>query len=70
MCSLMDIPIDLNKGNQHCVEPWNEDKLRRFKQMSDLSKIWVIIIDEISTVNPYMIGYQNARLQTAYVSTA
>ena len=38
--------------------------------MFDLSKIWIIIIDEISTVKPYMIGYLNARLQTAYASTA
>ena len=70
MCSLMDIPIDLNKSDQHRVEPWSEDKLRRFKQMFDLSKIWIIVIDEISTVKPYMIGYLNARLQTAYASTA
>ena len=60
MCSLMDIPIDLNKSDQHRVEPWSEDKLRRFKQMFDLSKIWIIVIDENSTVKPYMIGYLNA----------
>ena len=70
MCSLMDIPIDLKKGEQHRVKPWNADKLRRFKQMFDLIKIWIIVIDEISTVKPYMIGYLNARLQTAYTSTA
>ena len=70
MCSLMDIPNDLNKGNQHRVKPWNKDKLRRFKQMFDLSKIWIIVIDEISMVKPYMVGYLNARLQTAYASTA
>ena len=70
LCSFMDIPINVRKDDLNRVIPWNEDKLRRFKQAFDLDKIWVIIIDEISTVYPYMIGYLNARLQAAYASTA
>ncbi|KAL7552147.1 hypothetical protein ACHAWF_015363 [Thalassiosira exigua] len=70
LCSLMDIPIEYKKNDQCRVKPWDENKLRRFKQMFDLDKIWSIVIDEISTVKPYMLGYLNARLQHACGSSA
>ena len=40
-----------------------------FKNKYDMSKISCIIIDEISTLKPYMMAYLNARLQTACNST-
>ena len=39
--------------------------MEKFKLMFDVDKISAIIIDEISTVKPYMLGYLNQRLQIA-----
>lgn len=64
LLALMDIPT-IYKGDQQRVTPWKEEKLMKFKQLYNLDKISVIIIDEISTVKPYMLGFLNARLQAA-----
>ena len=68
MHALMDIPIEFNKSNQQKIKPWNEDKLRNFKRLYDLDRISVIVVDEISTVKPFVLGYLNARLQEACCS--
>ena len=65
LISMMDIPIEFKKNTQQRINEWNPAKLRMFKNMYDLSKISAIIIDEISTVKPYMLAYLNSRLQTA-----
>ena len=44
---------------------WNPAKLEIFKKLYDVDRISSIIIDEISTVKPFMLGYLNARLQKA-----
>ena len=68
LMSMMDIPIDCSKDQQR-VREWDERKLLMFKKKYDMSKISCIIIDEISTLKPYMLAYLNARLQTACNST-
>ena len=68
LLALMDIPTDFNKNNQQRVKDWKQEKLQEFKKKYDLDRISVIVIDEISTVKPYMLGYLNARLQTACCS--
>ena len=40
-----------------------------FKKRFDMTKVSCIILDEISTVKPYMLAYLNSRLQTACNST-
>ena len=68
LMSMMDIPIDCSKDQQR-VREWDERKLLMFKKKYNISKISCIIIDEISTLKPYMLAYLNARLQTACNST-
>ncbi|KAL7549421.1 hypothetical protein ACHAWF_014405, partial [Thalassiosira exigua] len=70
LCSLMDTPIEFKKGEQFRIRPWEKNKLQQFKQMFDVDKIWSIVLDEISTVKPYMLGYLNAWLQQACGSNA
>ena len=65
MISTMDIPIEFKKDAQQRIHEWDQEKLRTFKNRFDLTKISAIIIDEISTVKPYMLAYLNSRLQTA-----
>ena len=67
LMALMDIPTE-HKGVQQRVTPWKEEKLLKFKRMYDMDGISVIVIDEISTVKPYMLGFLNTRLQTACCS--
>ena len=65
LCSMMDIPITMKNEADSRVTEWNANKLEAFKKMYDVERISAIIIDEISTVKPYMLGYLNARLQKA-----
>lgn len=65
LCSMMDIPIIMKNEADSRVKEWNADKLEAFKKRYNVEKISAIIIDEISTVKPYMLGYLNARLQKA-----
>jgi len=62
-----NIPV-FNKGQTVTYRPWNEDSLlalkRRFGQNVD--NICAVIIDEISTVQPYMLAYLNARMQELF----
>ena len=64
LLALMDIPTEY-QGGQQKVTPWKEEKLMKLKRKYNLDRISAIIIDEISTVKPYMLGYLNARLQVA-----
>ena len=62
---MMDIPITMKNEADSRVTEWNANKLEAFKKMYDVERISAIIIDEISTVKPYMLSYLNARLQKA-----
>ena len=64
LMALMDIPRE-NKSGQQKVKPWDDKKLMKLKRLFDLNRISTIIIDEISTVKSYMLGYLNNRLQVA-----
>ena len=61
LIKLLDIPIQRKKGKQR-VRGWSMKKLETFKNVFDLSNVSAIIIDEISTIQAYMLGYINVRL--------
>jgi len=66
---LFDIPIidkDEGEGQMKRIKPWSDKKRKRFLQRYDLKRISCIIVDEISTVKPYMLAYLNARLMELY----
>ena len=70
LMGLFDIPV-IEKGKDEETKksriiPWNGDKRKAFKKRYDLERISCIIIDEISTVKPYMLAYLNARLMDLY----
>jgi hypothetical protein len=71
LLGLFDIPIiEKGKGEPTSVlnriRPWSESKRKKFKLRYDLDKISCIIVDEISTVKPYVLAYLNARLMELY----
>ena len=71
LLGLFDIPvIDKGDGTEETkkkrIIPWSSDKRRRFLDRYDLDRISCIIVDEISTVKPYMFAYLNARLMELY----
>ena len=47
---------------------WDQDKLQNFLKYYDVDKISAIIIDEVSTMKPYMVAYLNTILQGAFQS--
>jgi hypothetical protein len=69
LCSLFDIPTERvnrkEKGGpdiKKVILPWSEDKKKRFIKMYDVEKISCLVVDEISTLRPYMLAYLSARL--------
>jgi len=70
LIGLFDIPvIDKDEGGVHMrtrITPWSDKKRTRFLQRYDLERISCIIVDEISTVKPYVLAYLNARLMELY----
>jgi len=69
LIDLFDIPIidkDEGEGQMKRIKPWSDKKRKRFLQRYDLKRISCIIVDEISTVKPYMLAYLNARLMELY----
>ena len=71
LLGLFDIPIiEKGKGEPASVlnriRPWSDAKRKKFKLRYDLDKISCIIVDEISTVKPYVLAYLNARLMELY----
>jgi len=70
LMGLFDIPV-IQKGKDEETKksriiPWNGDKRKAFKKRYDLERISCIVVDEISTVKPYMLAYLNARLMDLY----
>ena len=59
---LLDVSIQ-RKNDKQYVRGWSMTKMETFKNMFDLSNISAIIIDEISTIQAYMLGYINVHLQ-------
>lgn len=57
-----DVPINLVPPYVDRTCPWNPDKLERFKQNIDLDRLSLIIIDEASTLKPWMFAYLDDRL--------
>ena len=71
LLGLFDIPIiEKGKGEPASVlkriRPWSDAKRKKFKLRYDLDRISCIIVDEISTVKPYVLAYLNARLIELY----
>jgi len=69
LIDLFDIPVidkDEGEGQMKRIKPWSDKKRKRFLQRYDLKRISCIIVDEISTVKPYMLAYLNARLMELY----
>ena len=71
LLGLFDIPIiEKGKGETTSVlnriKPWSDAKRKKFKLRYDLDRISCIIVDEISTVKPYVLAYLNARLMELY----
>ena len=71
LIGLFDIPV-IEKGDgsdqskYNVIKPWSDEKRKAFKKKYALEKITCIIVDEISTVKPYMLAYLNARLMDLY----
>jgi len=65
LVSHLDIPTDFINGSDNNMRPWNPDKLEAFKKKYDVDRISAVIIDEISTVKPRLVGYLNKRLREA-----
>jgi len=70
LIGLFDIPVIDKDGTEEIakrrVRPWNEDKRRAFIDRFPLDRISCIIVDEISTVKPYVLAYLNERLMQLY----
>jgi len=62
-----NIPV-FNKGDNIKFRPWNVDKLQALKRRfgNDIHNICAVVIDEISTVQPYMLAYLNHRMQEMF----
>ena len=71
LIDLFDIPVfdsgdSIEESKKKRIISWNDDKRRKFIDRYPLDKVSTIIVDEISTVKPYMLAYLNARLMDLY----
>ena len=66
LCSLFDIPTERRESGgvdfKKSILPWSDEKKRKFRKMYDINKISCVVVDEISTVQPYVLAYLSARL--------
>jgi hypothetical protein len=67
MCSLFDIPTERRNREggpdiKKVILPWSDEKKKKFINRYDIEKISCIVVDEISTLRPYMLAYLSARL--------
>ena len=62
-----NIPV-FNKGEKRSFLGWDLNKLQAFKNRFDrnVDNICAVVIDEISTVQPYMLAYLNLRMQQMF----
>ena len=70
LIGLFDIPVIDKDGTEDIkksrITSWNEDKRRAFIDRFPLDRISCIIVDEISTVKPYVLAYLNERLMELF----
>ena len=71
LLGLFDIPvIEIGKGEDEPtlkhIKPWSVHKRQSFMRRFNIENISCIIVDEISTVKPYVLAYLNARLMELY----
>ena len=62
-----DIPV-FEKKQTRCFGRWHPTKLQKLKRMlgGNIHRICCIVLDEVSTVQPYMLACLNARLQELF----
>jgi len=62
-----NIPV-FSEGQRVTFRPWNEDSLQALKRRfgHNVDNICAVVIDEISTVQPYMLAYLNIRMQELF----
>ena len=67
LLKLWDIPVFKDKQTKD-FGPWNPQKLQRLKTLlgGDIHRICCIVLDEVSTVQPYMLACLNVRLQEMF----
>ena len=66
LCDLFDIPLEFEGDGVKHYRPWKDSKLQRFTTKYDIDNITCIIVDEISTVKPYVLAYLSKRLMEIY----
>ena len=67
LCDIFDIPTEFKKGDpMNRIKPWSDKKLQKFKLRYDIDNVNCIIVDEISTVKPYVLSYLDARLRALF----
>jgi len=64
-----NIPV-FSEGQRVTFRPWNGDALQALKRRfgQNVENICAVVIDEISTVQPYMLAYLNIRMQELFGS--
>jgi len=62
-----NIPV-FSEGQRVTFRPWNEDSLQALKRRfgHNVNNICAVVIDEVSTVQPYMLAYLNIRMQELF----
>jgi len=71
LCSLLDIPTERRNREggldiKKVILPWSDAKKRKFIKRYDINRISCIVVDEISTLQPYMLAYLSARLMELF----
>ena len=62
-----NIPV-FEKGQQVRYKQWKDDEKRALKRMfgQNIDSICAVIIDEVSTIQPYMLAYLSIRMQELF----
>ena len=62
-----NVPV-FNDGEKIKIQPWNQNRLQALKRRfgHDIYSIAAVVIDEVSTLQPYMLAYLNDRLQEMF----
>jgi len=69
LCTLLNIPTDRDprmNATKHTIVPWSKEKKQQFRKQYDVDNISCFVVDEISTVQPYLLAYLSARLMELY----
>jgi len=62
-----NIPV-FNEGEKIVFRSWNGNKLNALKRRfgHDFNNICAVVVDEVSTIQPYMLAYLNDRMQEIF----